>query len=831
MHISVRVVLITIVEKIDCLPRNVLLSKRRNFQTRIHSRTPVKFQFEVFKMAMVLIAFVVHLVIDECQSVNAPNRTHETPHRPRMKLGPSRTEVFGGNDTVFVFNTDSSKLACIERQTYGGENYSSMENGEFYYIKSTGKVFPRRQVFFHEDMEKRKIISVCEKTVSLDCLEASLPNIPITFHLCKGEHPAAFYIWYYRAPAAAKARISPENFLILRTMSAELIEKRDTKVSSKDGKKCQPGESYNEQLNECQVPHFIVDGKTIPAGDAAIELACIEKQTYSHDSYALIENGEYYYINSTGQRFHRERVYFEKDEIYDKSIWVCKQSVSLTCTHVKSRKIRLCQSAGKIRNITYVIQYTYRHLVQQVVVKVVKVDEALKRKPVEVIDILYAIEMPVEKIEEKIKHNTGFYFFVGNTTLLPSDTIFWNGNNKTVPEFDAILTRRHACIKKKTYSQDNYTLMENGEYYYINSTGKKLPRKRVFFEGDGVWNTTISVCDQMAFLTCAEVDLDNLKTYYSSEHDLENETIFMCVEVSPKKKYFIRSKSNVNRIYLSLVCLILSLVCLFLVIQTYLIFPELRNLPGKNLLSLSISLFLVQLLWLIPDQLYSPTWCHVAAIMKHYLFLVSFVAMAIIAWKTHAVFTTQEVPLQKSEMKKCEKRKFYKYSAIVWGLPAVFVVTCAVVDDKDIYAVYVNDLLCWFDNPQPHKYLFILPIGLLQLFNIIVFSLTVFGIQRTRSSTKSVRLDQQRKTMFWIYLKLSSLMGFSWLFGFIHLLVGSSTVVFSYLFVIFAPLQGVYIAVAFVMKKRIWKMYAKLLKDKPRNVSKILSGISRETRS
>ena len=73
--------------------------------------------------------------------------------------------------------------------------------------------------------------------------------------------------------------------------------------------------------------------------------------------------------------------------------------------------------------------------------------------------------------------------------------------------------------------------------------------------------------------------------------------------------------------------------------------------------------------------------------------------------------------------------------------------------------------------------------------------------------------------MFWIYLKLSALMGFGWLFGFIYLLVGKSTPVFSYLFVIFASLQGFYIALAFVVKKEIWQKYKELLRKKSTRLS------------
>ncbi len=381
-----------------------------------------------------------------------------------------------------------------------------------------------------------------------------------------------------------------------------------------------------------------------------------------------------------------------------------------------------------------------------------------------------------------------------------------------------------SCIRKRIYPQDTYISVENGEYYYINSTGKMFPKSQVFVEN--YMNKSISVCEQIVPSTCVgrQVNLtseeyikfDNLsifwnrteKIYDFGEYDIKNGKIFMCIPEGPPKLNSLNSSDSLfMESYLTFICLVLSLVCLFLVIQTYLIFPELRNLPGKNLLNLTMSLFLGQLLWLIPDECFMPNFCDVVAVIKHYLFLVSFVAMATIAWDTHLAFAGKGFQNRREEMKKRENKDFCKYSAIVWGLPAIFVVPCAVADRTDIYAVYVNEQLCWFDNVQPQKYLFVLPIGLLLLFNVIFFALTVFDIQRIRSDTRIIRADQRDKTMLWIVLKLSSLMGFSWLFGFIYLLVKTSTPVFSYLFVIFASLQGVYIAVAFVMKKKIWKMY------------------------
>ena len=415
-----------------------------------------------------------------------------------------------------------------------------------------------------------------------------------------------------------------------------------------------------------------------------------------------------------------------------------------------------------------------------------------------------------------------------STNYLPLQRLLFFSGKFNITVSNEIVTvfkttsRQLACIRKNTFLQGNYTSVQNGKYYFINSTGKTFARNQVFL-GE---NKSISVCERIVFSTCVGrrinltsdeyVKFENLsisynrtKTIYDfGEYDIEDGKIFMCIPEEPSELiHAMPSDSVVIETYLTLICLGLSLASLFLVIQTYLIFAELRNLPGKNLLSLSLSLFLVQLLWLIPDAWYPSTLCLVVAVLKHYLFLVSFVAMAAIAWDSYSVFASKDFR-KDSASTKPENKKFYKYSAIVWGLPAMSVGACAVVDQKNIYAVYVNELWCWFDNIQAQKYLFVAPVGLLLLFNVTFFALTVFCMQRSHSRTRLILSDESHKTMFWIYLKLSALMGFSWLFGFIYLLWG--TPVFSYLFVIFASLQGVYIALAFVVKKSVWEKYKKL---------------------
>ena len=453
-----------------------------------------------------------------------------------------------------------------------------------------------------------------------------------------------------------------------------------------------------------------------------------------------------------------------------------------------------------------------------------------------VLVIRFQLELTNEQTLRLKKDNqtTDFLSHSANTSRISSKTLplrrllfFTKEFNITIfnETFTVFKTtsRQLVCIQKMTYPNGSYTSLDN-EKYYINSTGETFSKNQVFFEDNK--NGSISVCERVVFASCfgrrinltseEYVKFDNLSIFYNrtkimydfGEYDIENGHIFMCIpEDLVKEIYWVPKGSNLIERYLTLVCLVLSVTCLFMVILTYLLFAELRNLPGKNLLSLSVSLFLVQLLWLIPDLWYPITVCYVMAIVKHYLYLVSFVAMATIAWHTHLGFASKNVQSDLSSKGRANRR-FCKYTAIVWGLPAIFVAACAVVDQKDVYAVYANELSCWFGNVQAQKYLFVLPVGLLLLFNVIFFILTVYHIQCSQYSARQIRSNQIHRSMLWVYIKLSSLMGFCWLFGFISLLV--ETPILSYLFVIFASLQGVYIALAFLVKKAVWKKYKKL---------------------
>ena len=402
--------------------------------------------------------------------------------------------------------------------------------------------------------------------------------------------------------------------------------------------------------------------------------------------------------------------------------------------------------------------------------------------------------------------------------------------------------RQLTCITRQRYNSTQYIVLPNGSYY-INSSGTTYEEWQVFFE-DSV-NQNISVCEQVVLPHCQGeqmslkeneyVSFKNLSLFYNGtnkmysfgEYDIQNRNVLICLSTSVKWRSIHQSTTEIILTFLTLTGLVLSLFGLILVILTYSIFSELRSVPGKNILNLSVSLFMAQFLWLTAvGQSSIPVLCHVTAIVEHYLFLVSFVAMAIIAYHTYLGFSSKKI--SRDSQRENENKKFLKYCIITWCAPAIFVGICFVLDQQSIFAIYSNDQVCWFENKQAQKYLFVLPVGVILFFNAIFFTLTVIHIHKERSDTilLSSSHTRPRQTMFWIYLKIATLMGFSWLFGFLDLVV-HSTLVFKYLFVIFTSFQGVSIAIAFIMNKRTFKMYKDFMRKKLRcKLTELNDGVS-----
>ena len=383
------------------------------------------------------------------------------------------------------------------------------------------------------------------------------------------------------------------------------------------------------------------------------------------------------------------------------------------------------------------------------------------------------------------------------------------------------------CLEKTNFTAKEYELQQQGRVF-VPSTNRTYEKHEYYnqtVEKYGKNRGNITVCERLlptkcngsimhytseeySVMTNWSIYVNKTLSFYSygAYVILSNKSIGICQNFVTITSKTIRGYEALG--YITFISFLLSTISLIFLLITYVIFPQLRTLPGKNLMNFAVSLMLFMIFWLLSDIVHIrsniPT-CKAIAIIEHYFLMASFVSMSVIALHTYIVFA-KNVPAPKMSEGR-ERKRFCGYLALVWLLPAFFVGICVVLDRQVIQKMgYGESGICWMSEPNAYIYFVIIPIAVLLLFNIVAFSITAVYLRKHSRNRAARQATGNRRSNLSIYAKLSTLMGFSWLFGLLALIV-TSTMVFWYLFVIFTSLHGVFVAFAFVFNSKTFNLY------------------------
>ncbi|XP_045165784.2 uncharacterized protein LOC123529498 isoform X2 [Mercenaria mercenaria] len=234
-----------------------------------------------------------------------------------------------------------------------------------------------------------------------------------------------------------------------------------------------------------------------------------------------------------------------------------------------------------------------------------------------------------------------------------------------------------------------------------------------------------------------------------------------------------------------------SILGLSLTIISYLFFRKLRQgRAQQTLFNLSLSLLLSMLVFLVGiRQTHSYFGCITVAILLHYLILVSFMWMlmeAILQYLTFVKILGTYIT-----------RFTLKTVLPAWGLPLVPVIAVLCVD----YTLYKGGPnYCWMDLPAFY-YAFAIPVTCIIVINIIIFIVTIVSIFRRG---KGLRSNQKKQKMAMTNLQAAVtsfiLLGLTWVFG--YLAISDARLPFQYVFTILNSLQGFFIFILFVVRKK-----------------------------
>ena len=292
----------------------------------------------------------------------------------------------------------------------------------------------------------------------------------------------------------------------------------------------------------------------------------------------------------------------------------------------------------------------------------------------------------------------------------------------------------------------------------------------------------------------------------------ENGNIFVCLtdyeriyeilpEIISKKKEtaarFLGETSAKN--LLSFLCVCASMGSLLITIAMITITPTLHSHPGLNTLILCVFLLLAQSLYQFGvGQVSLPKLaCSMIGALCHLLWLCVMAAMHVCSLDMFLIFRKME-PLSFESL----PSKVFKRICYIVTLSLSFVILNIMVS---LSTSGGNDngyggIICYISSSLMQIVTFVIPSILAIVSNIALFVFVAVHIKR--SSIQNAGLKQERN-YFGIYARLSTLTGFTWIVGFLLIVLPNE--VLEYMFILLNASQGVFVMVAFIFNKRVWK--------------------------
>ena len=387
--------------------------------------------------------------------------------------------------------------------------------------------------------------------------------------------------------------------------------------------------------------------------------------------------------------------------------------------------------------------------------------------------------------------------FVNECRTITCSQGFIYSKNKCTPLKPQAINRsaqlNEVCPTVITLSQEEFVLYENETLYEILSGKLHLPE---FYDISS---------DQSSAQICTYLS----QNYTYNETVTETQVMFTFSEVQT---------------YISVAGQVISIIALIVHLIIYAILPPLRNLPGCNLMCLSISLLVAQILFLVgTGRTEIGAVCVAFGLLMHYFFLAAFFWMNIMSFDLYITFSQNHFFDTRDESRRC----FFRYSAYAWLVPGLIVMasflTYSMLNITNEFNPAYGHGICWVVHKPALIIFFGAPLALILLCNLILYIFTIYNIKQVSKSSKLLRGNQSDRGHLMVYTKLCVIMGLTWIFGFIATL--GQIAFLWYVFLVFNSLQGLFICLTFVCTRKV----IKLLREKGHRKSLYEDGTTKST--
>ena len=273
---------------------------------------------------------------------------------------------------------------------------------------------------------------------------------------------------------------------------------------------------------------------------------------------------------------------------------------------------------------------------------------------------------------------------------------------------------------------------------------------------------------------------------------------------------------------ITIVGFLLDIMAGAILLVTYSIFKELRTFYGKLLMHMSAVVITgdIEIILTLPAEIFSEAvqeaTCEALAIFSHFILLLRITSMSVLAFEILRQFYA--ALKLKNDSDKRTWRSLILYILPQYMVPLVIVGVCVIlnytVDGVVDYGRHFTGL-CWMIVPAAILGSFVLPSGIMIMFNMFVFIFClVVTIKSWKSPSKFKSYGQTPKQLLWrnfrILFAIFSTSGVTWTLTIVVLFdktIDDTTLWLHYIFVLFNTIQLVFVTIAYICTKRVANLY------------------------
>jgi hypothetical protein len=254
-----------------------------------------------------------------------------------------------------------------------------------------------------------------------------------------------------------------------------------------------------------------------------------------------------------------------------------------------------------------------------------------------------------------------------------------------------------------------------------------------------------------------------------------------------------------------------------LFLLTFFLFKELHTFFSKLMVNFVLAILLADVMYLAVGPLftyfYNSELCIAFSIFVHYAFLCRFSWMSVMGSELVRNFYN----VRRVKKDTANKWKLLTvYMLVAWLSPLVVVIPTIIVNFTVENSVdYGVGGSCWINQHVALIVAFVLPVTLFIVYNTSAFVVVmVMVVQMRRGSMTKLEELTSRRRISWKDVRFAfavfTLTGLSWLFGFLALFSPALSWAW-YLFIIFNTTQALAVTVAFLLTKKVIRLYHSLL--------------------